>query len=322
LFYAETVDGWKIALYRYVPKDGPIEGQSPIVLCHGLGANRYNLDAPRLSLAKWLVKRGFECWVVELRGAGRSTRPTLFNGKKFDWNFDHYVKCDIPAALTLILQATGAKNVHWIGHSMGGMVAYAYLMTHDPEPIRSIVAIASPSFAHVAHPLIDRLTPLRRVLKYLPRIPYAGASVLLVPIMPLFKPTLGRLFANPKNMRTVDLQCLVSIVPQDLPLSLLSQVLDWYADKGFVDHYKSLEYFRELHRIYTPAMIISGTCDRLTPEDDLRYVYDHISSPDKEMHLFGRSTGCRHDYGHIDLVLGKYAHEEVFPHIHKWLCSH
>jgi len=323
LFYAETVDGWKIALYRYLPKDGGIEGQAPVLLCHGLGANRYNLDAPgRLSLARWLVGKGFECWVVELRGAGKSTRPTLFNDKKFNWNFDHYVKCDIPAALTLIQQTTGKDQVHWIGHSMGGMVAYAYLMTHDPAPIRSIVAIASPSFAHVAHPLIDRLTPLRRILKYLPRIPYAGASALLVPVMPLFKPTLGRLFANPKNMRTIDLQCLVAMVPQDLPLSLLGQVLDWYADKGFVDDYKRLEYFRELGRIETPALIMSGACDRLTPPDDLRYVYDQINSSDKKFMLFGKETGCHHNYGHIDLVLGKHVHDEVFPHIHRWLAKH
>jgi pimeloyl-ACP methyl ester carboxylesterase len=323
LFYAETSDGWKIALYRYLPKNGPIPGQAPILLCHGLGANRYNLDAPgRLSLARWLVKKGFECWVIELRGSGKSTRPTLFNGKKFNWNFDHYVNYDIPAALELIQQTTGQGQVHWIGHSMGGMVAYAYLITHDPAPIRSIVAIASPSFAHLAHPLIDRLTPLRRILKFLPRIPYAGASALLVPIMPLFRPTIGRLFANPKNMRTFDLQRLVAIVPQDLPLTLLAQVLDWYADKGFVDDYKRLEYFRELGRIKTPAFILAGTFDRLTPPADLRYVYDEISSKDKKFILFGRDSGCRHDYGHIDLVLGKYAREEIYPHIHQWLMEH
>ena len=44
---------------------------------------------------------------------------------------------------------------------------------------------------------------------------------------------------------------------------------------------------------------------------------------DKKPQLFGKASGCRFDYGHIDLVLGRWAaDEEIFPHIHNWLDSH
>ena len=321
--FAKTTDGWKIALHRYRPRGGVQAGQAPILLCHGLGANRYNLDAPgKLSLARHLCRHGFDCWVVELRGSGKSTRPHLFNRFKWDWNFDHYVKSDIPAALNAIGEATGEGRVHWVGHSMGGMVAYAYLMTFDPSRLRSVVAIASPSFAHVAHPIIDRAVRFRKLLRYVPTIPYSSASFLIAPLMPIFKPTVGRLFGNPENLDTRDLQKLVILVPQSLPTTLIAQFADWYALKGFMDGHQSTHYFRELHRIQSPTLIMAGSVDRLTPPKDLAHVFDSIGSKDKKLMVFGKESGCRHEYGHIDLVLGRHAPDEVFPHVQQWLEAH
>ena len=82
---ATTDDGWTLALYRYPPIGHWRENQPPVFLCHGLGANRFNLDAPgKLSLAKWLSEKGFDAWVVELRGAGKSSRPTRKNELEYD----------------------------------------------------------------------------------------------------------------------------------------------------------------------------------------------------------------------------------------------
>ncbi len=326
--FARTADGWKIALYRYAKADASTRpGHPPILLCHGLGANRYNLDAPgNMSLARWLWRRGFECWLVELRGAGNSSRPRLFNRLRYDWNFDHYVKQDIPAALKLIRSVTRQDHVHWIGHSMGGMVAYAYLMLRavrgQPPRIRSLVTIASPSMHHTAHPGLDRIVFLRHVLRVLPKIPYGAPTKLLVPFMPIAKHALGFVFGNPKNLRTTDLAKLAWLVPQDLPPTLLAQFLDWYAQRGFADDYQDVEYFRELHRITTPTLVVAGSDDRLSPPKDMEHVYRTLSSDEKKLMVFGKATGCRHEYGHIDLVLGAHAPEEVFPHVLSWIDAH
>jgi len=49
------------------------------------------------------------------------------------------------------------------------------------------------------------------------------------------------------------------------------------------------------------------------------YAYDHISSRDKEMHVFSKENGYSADYGHCDLFLGKNSKEEVYDYIHRWL---
>ncbi len=145
--HSTTVDGWNIALYRYRPTGGPRVGHPPILLCHGLGANRYNLDAPGdISLARWLVKRGFDCWVLEFRGAGQSTHPSFLHRMRNPWTFDDYVFKDIPAVLDTIENDTGSRQVHWVGHSMGGMVIRtAVIMPSFPvHLVKAIITLGTP----------------------------------------------------------------------------------------------------------------------------------------------------------------------------------
>ncbi len=324
-YSARTSDGWDLALYRYGPSL-PLPGQSPVLLCHGLGANRYNLDAPgEISLARWLHSHGHDVWVVELRGAGNSTKPKRGNRFRYDWTFDDYVLRDVPALLDVITRETGESQVHWVGHSMGGMVAYAHAIQCSrrgvADRLRSVTALGSPAFARVHWPIVGRAIGLRHILKVLPRIPYGGPAYLLAPIMPLVKETAGRIFGNPRNLSTLDMMKLVCVVPQDLPSTLIAQFADWYADRGF-SQTDAVSYAEDLHRITAPALIVAGPVDFLTPPKDLRHVFESLSSRDKRFLECGRVNGCKADYGHIDLVLGYRAKDEVWPHVRNWIDAH
>ena len=320
---ALTDDGWTLALYRYRPVGPPRPAQSPVFLCHGLGANRFNLDAPgKLSLAKWLSEKGFDCWVVELRGAGKSSRPTRTNALEYDWVFDDYVDHDIPAALEVVRNLTGAPRVHWVGHSMGGMIAYAYVIRRGGEALRSLTAIASPSFSKLGHRLLDRAATLRWVTKVLPKAQYEGVAKLSVLVMPAFRVSFGRLLANPRNVDSRALMRLVWKAPADLPMSLLAQLADWYVEGGFWDGSGRMDYTQFLSKIEVPSLIIAGAYDKLTPPADIKLVYDRLGSSDKKYLLCGKAMGCVHDYGHIDLVLGNRAEREIWTHISSWIDTH
>ncbi len=325
-YTARTSDGWDIALHRYPGRAGLGSG-APVFLCHGLGANRFNLDAPgELSFARWLNAAGYDCWIVELRGAGMSSKPRLTNRLRYTWNFDDYVKRDIPAALELVRRETGRHDVHWVGHSMGGMVAYGYAIQCardglDPG-LRSITAVGSPSFVKSGYRVLDKVVKLRKLLKLLPRVPYGGPAFLLAPGMPIFKETFGRIFGNPRNLSTIDLMKLVCVVPSDLPPTLIEQFADWIAERGFGPGEHKTGYADELNRIVVPSLIVAGPVDVITPPSDLRHVHSALSSPEKRFELFGKSTGCKEDYGHIDLILGVRAREEVWPHIRAWIDAH
>ena len=54
----------------------------------------------------------------------------------------------------------------------------------------------------------------------------------------------------------------------------------------------------------------------------MRHVHEAVGSRDKRFLEFGRASGCKEDYGHIDLILGKRAKDEVWPHIRAWIEVH
>jgi predicted alpha/beta hydrolase len=105
--FVTTADGWRLALSHY-PPPGALHTRLPVLLCHGLGANRFSFDLGRdPSLALYLASAGFEVWVLELRGHGRSDRPGWFSSRRFGWSFDDYLYGDFPAAIEKVQELTG-----------------------------------------------------------------------------------------------------------------------------------------------------------------------------------------------------------------------
>ena len=145
MHFAKTTDGWEIAIHRYTPEKQKEESK-PVILCHGFGANRFNFDLGEgRSLACYLRDRGYDTWVVDLRGAGHSSRPRWFNRFGYGWTMDDHIDFDLPAVIELVKRCTGSREVNWVGHSMGGTVMYAYLACGG-EGIASVAAVASPGY--------------------------------------------------------------------------------------------------------------------------------------------------------------------------------
>lgn len=325
-FWVRTHDGWRLSLYRYPTR--PRAHRTPVLLCHGMSSNRWNMDGPgRQSLARFLAWRGYDAWVIELRGAGRSTRPTLWNRKGYDWTFEDYVQHDGPAALQKVLRQTGAEQVHWVGHSMGGMIAYALLMSPAQEKLASVVTLGSPTMSQVGHPLLDLGVPYRSLLRFLPdRVPIGVLSRLAAPLAPFIAGGIEQAGASfgfaPGNSDSRLLRTLMWTAIDDLPASLLREFARWYDTKAMSDRYAIFDFTEHLERIRTPLMIVAGEKDDLTPVRDLEYVYEQVASEDKEFHVLGTEHGCRRDYGHVDLVLGTHAPDDVYPLVADWLDRH
>jgi pimeloyl-ACP methyl ester carboxylesterase len=325
-FHARTRDGWRLALYRHEPR--PTSHRTPVILCHGMSSNRWDMDGPgRLSLARYLVRRGYDAWVIELRGAGRSTRPSLWNDKRYDWTFEDYVQHDARAALQVVLSETGAPRVHWVGHSMGGMIAYALLMTPVAGKIASAVTLGSPTMSDVGHPVLDFGLPYRGLLRYAPRrVPLGTLARLAAPVAPLLSRLLSDNIAelgwHPGNASLALLRTLMLTAVDDLPSSLLREFARWYDAKAMSDRYAMFDFTEHLERINTPMLIIAGSKDGLTPVRDLERVYRRLASRDKVFRVIGKDTGSAHDYSHADLVLGLHAPDDVYPVVAEWLDAH
>ncbi|NJK89019.1 MAG: alpha/beta hydrolase [Myxococcales bacterium] len=138
--------GHQIALYHYpayVPR-----WADPVILSHGLAANRFNMDfhrdghgSGRSSLARYLARRGFDVWVLETRGHGHAKTP-----RRALWNAWDEVREDVPTAIRTVLDVTSRERVFWVGHSWGGLLQVLLQASGGREAnnVAGVVALGAP----------------------------------------------------------------------------------------------------------------------------------------------------------------------------------
>ncbi|KAK9118182.1 hypothetical protein Scep_016275 [Stephania cephalantha] len=66
---------WRLALWRYVPSLQAPRRNRPLLLLSGVGTNAIGFDlSTESSFARHMSSQGFDTWILEVRGAGLSTR--------------------------------------------------------------------------------------------------------------------------------------------------------------------------------------------------------------------------------------------------------
>ncbi|HEX8439984.1 alpha/beta fold hydrolase, partial [Archangium sp.] len=93
-------DGWELTVHERRAPHRRFE--EPVLLCHGLAANRCTFDfEPPYSLAHYLTEAGFDCFSVEWRGISYSERPP--QGRRWpDVTVDELISQDGPAIIEAV----------------------------------------------------------------------------------------------------------------------------------------------------------------------------------------------------------------------------
>lgn len=310
LRFAPTQDGWEIALARRKPRG--VARMPPVLLCHGLAANRANLDfgIDRYSVSLFLAQAGFDCFALELRGHGASRRARKDAPRR--WSFDTYLKQDIPAALDEVRAATGSAQVLWVGHSQGALLGLAAAVAY-PERISAVVALAPPTH-------FSAQNELRKLLRF--AFFASGRHRWLAraasPIAGYLHPSFAQFALNTRNMDPRVTRQLMSNVVEDISPGVLAQFLKWARTDVFVSEDGTLDYRGGLASARQPALFVAGSRDLLAPPASVRAGYQ-LWGGEKELWVAGRDAGLSADYGHSDLIFGLRAQEEVYPRLRDWL---
>lgn len=314
LYRVPTDDGSAIALGRYHPR-GERRFVEPVILGHSLGTNRFNLDFDeRYSVARGLARRGFETWVLELRGHGLGGSA---EGSSFDVEATH----DTTAALRAVLSChagEGHPGALWVGHSRGGLLAFAHLARNPEAPIRAIATMGSPVTFEHSHGLKRFLQAIAPTLK-LEVIPLRLASKAAVPVGVPPDP-FGKYLVRAENMDPTVIRQAIAYVAADVPGGVARQFARWVRTGAF-DGDDGFDYRAGMKAIHAPVLTIAGARDFLSPPRAAHLAGSLVSGPHESVtagHLQGYST----DYGHGDLVLGRRAPEEILPRIADFLVRH
>jgi pimeloyl-ACP methyl ester carboxylesterase len=201
------------------------------------------------------------------------------------------------------------------------MVIYAAL-GHDTavaDATAGLVTMASPiAFPAVTSGLLRSLGELFLTLPFPEQLPQHGVLVALWSVVGWMS-SVTKVGMNPHNIDRAVFGRALGRFMCNVPRTMLRQLAQWSLSGEFRSCDGRVDYRANLSRITTPALIIAGTADRLAAPDMVRFGYESIGSSRKRYREFGLCHGDSADYGHIDLVFGRRAPEEVFPTMSAWI---
>ncbi len=329
--YAYTSDGWRLGM-RQVRPAVPDPNKLPVVLCHGLGLNATFWTITDSHLPEQLAAKGYEVFLVDLRGSGESSRvgrigrvnahlrqTFLREWGEASWNADEMAFYDIPAVLNYVKAATGQDRVNWVGHSLGGMIVFPFLeLSPERRRIANFVGMGS-TITLAEAPQRDMLRANRglRVLAA-----FVSTGRIARPLMLARFPGLDRIdqfYYTSENVDKRTIKRFYGYTIEDTGRSALKQ-LDPYLEFGhFISADRKTDYAALLNRVTTPTLMVAGESDCMSDLPSTELTLSALGSSDKTLQRFGRRDGHVADYGHCDLVWSRYAPREVFPNVIDWL---
>lgn len=308
----------------------------PVICLPGLAETRFVLDqALGNSFVDYLALNGFDVYMAELRGHGKSRHLK----ERYNWNVQTFLDYDIPAIINKVIEVSGQKQVFWVGHSMGGMLMMAYLISaglhkdkniYDTSLIRGGITIGTPVVFNqpslIGLALLYKTTPLIRF----PFFPTDVLSNLLSIFGFVLDSPLTYHFWNWKNMEQNNKVLYLKDGLDNIAQGVMRDFMEYALVGDFMSSDGKINYRENLFLINTPMLMVAGIKDALAGPSSQQLIYDHISSNDKEVRLFGTRgymirDGVRikmkdnTDYGHVDLTLGKHSKDEVWTYMLNWL---
>lgn len=285
--------------------------RAPVLLVHGFGQNRYAWHLPARSFANDLARAGFDVFNLDLRGHGRSRHF----GARHCRGVEDYVQEDLPAAVEEIQSLSGGRSVWVVGHSLGGLVAYASAPTLLGA-VSGVVSIGSPYHFTRGSLTLGALTFFVRALA---RAPLPNAPLPLAPVG-LAMHLLRRFAESP--LYPIPLRgwhagsCEPHVLEQHLRLAFdraalaeMVDLFDWAVQRRFGG--RESDYVERFEKMDLPLFVVAGANDDLAPPASVRPGFARSRARDKTYRVL--------PLGHIDLLVGRDAPLMTWSLVKGWL---
>jgi predicted alpha/beta hydrolase len=245
-------------------------------------------------LAPLLARAGFDVYVPDLRGHGRS-RPAVH--RQASYGHAESVTEDIPTVLRQIVAIRGDAVQHWIAHSWGGVMLLSHFArcSEYRHLVRSMVCFGS-------RRELKAPTWQKRIIVDLlwKRAMYPLAALLG------YAPMRAVGFGSDNETRA-------SYVENRRLLTA-----------PWIDPHTGFDYAEALRRLSLPPMLhVSGAGDTyLGHRSDIERLIGEVGAAQAEHWHLATATGALHNYDHVNMLTHPDAARDHFPKIIEWLRQH
>ncbi|CAO2171092.1 unnamed protein product [Urochloa humidicola] len=193
----------------------------------------------------------------------------------YDWDFDHYLEEDVPAAMDYIKKESVPKDgkLLAIGHSMGGILLYAMVSKCGAEPeLAAIVTLASSVDYTTSNSSLKLLLPLADPAEILrvPAIPLGALLSTTYPISSRAPYILSLLRSQISAKEMMDPELLSKLILNNfctVPAKVLLQLTTAFRDGGLCNRTGTFFFKEHLHKIKVPVLALAGDEDLICPPE-------------------------------------------------------
>ena len=245
-----------------------------LLVVHGLAEHigRYK------NLVNYFVPRGYAIYGLDLRGHGKSQGL-----KGYVEHFSGYLD-DLKTFFDMVRRENAGKKIFMVGHSMGGLIATAYVIEHQDELAGLVLSAASLKVGSSISPATIAMAKVLSVIA-----PKMGVAVLDASTISRDKAVVNAYVNDPlvyRGKTTARLGAELINTIQKLP--------------------------DQIAKVTLPILIMYGSADQLSNPEGSNMLYEKVSSKDKSLKVY---DGLYHE------IFNEPEHEKVMADMEAWLSA-
>ena len=322
LLISNERDGSNISQHNTTTKNADFTRPPPVFIVYAFINRHYILDLlPQVSVVRNLLNQGLDIFATDWG------TPSAFDKSL---TIGHFVNRYMDKSVDFIRKTTKSDKISLFGYCWGGDLVLMYAALH-PEKVKNLITVATPgdfdlddsllsvwtrsmkenylldAFGNLPGTLLNAAFNLRRPIEYSHKYLHFFEQPHDLESIAEFFATETWLYDSPPIIGEIYIEFVEYCYKQNLLIKNKMRI-----ERAAEDDFNNNDATINLDKINMPFLNIVAEKDDLVEPSSSKALNNALTeSPDKDLIEFKS--------GHVGLMIGKHAHEELWPKVGEWI---